>query len=314
MKPVNVMSFDIGIKNMAYCTIRVGNGSEGVNIIDWRVIDISKKDNAENEKVVEVCNCKNKTTSCKNKAKFVKNDIFYCDKHAKISTEFIVPETRLTSTKLNKSKVIELEKLIEEFSIPGLSEDQCKKRNKKETLEKIGFFFDAKLFQKIEEVITVKAQDINLIELGRNMARILDKSASIYDVTHVIIENQISTLANRMKTIQGMLAQYFIMRFGDKIHIEFVSSSNKLKSFPKNDDTGAVNTYKKHKLDAVHYTKEILSKNSLINLHNEEKTWIESLASKKKDDLCDSFLQGIWYLKKLSCIVIDEDYQVRSNN
>lgn len=56
------------------------------------------------------------------------------DKHANISTEFIVPEKRLTSTKLKKSTVIELEKLIEEFSIPGLSDDQCEKRVKKETL------------------------------------------------------------------------------------------------------------------------------------------------------------------------------------
>ena len=108
---------------------------------------------------------------------------------------------------------------MEEYSIPGLSDDQCKKRNKKETLEKIGLFLDAKLFHKIEEVITVKAQDLNLIELGRNMARILDKSVSINDVTHVIIENKISTLANRMKSIQGMLAQYFITRFGDEVHV-----------------------------------------------------------------------------------------------
>ena len=30
--------------------------------------------------------------------------------------------------------------------------------------------------------------------------------------THVIIENQISPIANRMKTIQGMITQYFIMK------------------------------------------------------------------------------------------------------
>ena len=309
-RPVNVVSFDIGIKNMAYCILSI---ERNINIIDWRVIDISKKDEIENEIVLEVCNCKNKTTICKKKAKYVRNDIFFCEKHARDSTKYIVPEKRLTSTNLRKSKISELEKLVEEFSIPDLSENQNKKRNKKEILEKVELFFDTKLLKKTDSVIAVKTQNINLIELARNMTKILDKSRGLNDVTHVIIENQISTLANRMKTIQGMLAQYFIMRFGDEIIIEFVSSSNKLKCFAKdNDETEVVNCYKKHKSDAVHYTKEILSKNSLMNLRspNEGDTWTDTLVSKKKDDLCDSFLQGIWYLKKLNCIILDEYYQV----
>ena len=302
---VNVMSFDIGIKNMAYCIISVDTE---IKIIDWRVIDISKKDEGEGEKLVEVCSCKNKTTLCKKKAKYVKNGIFYCDKHAKVSKEFLIPEKRLTSTKLAKNKLIELEKIIEEFSIPE-SSTQDKKQNKKEILERIELFFDTKLFKKIEDIIAVKTQHINLIELGRNMTKILDNSRGLNDVTHIIIENQISTLANRMKTIQGMLAQYFIMRFGDKIHIEFVSSANKLKCFPKDNN---VNNYKKHKTDAVYYTNEILSKNIQVNskVGKNEETWGDSLVSKKKDDLCDSFLQGIWYLKKLDRLILDENYKI----
>jgi hypothetical protein len=307
-KPVNVMSFDIGIKNMAYCIISV---DADIKIIDWRVIDISKNDE-KGEVAVEICSCKNKATVCKNKAKYVKNGVFYCDKHAKKSTEFLVPEQRLTTTKLKNNKLVDLEKIIEEFSIPESSSTEDKKKSKKEILERIDLFFDTKLFNKIEDVISVKTQHINLIELGRNMTKILDNSRGLNDVTHIIIENQISTLANRMKTIQGMLAQYFIMRFGDKIHIEFVSSANKLKCFPK-DATENVNNYKKHKIDAVYYTKEILSKNTLINSrvgHNEGEKWVDSLVSKKKDDLCDSFLQGIWYLKKLDCLILDESYQI----
>ena len=307
-EPVNVMSFDIGIKNMAYCIISVDSD---IKILDWRVIDISKNDEREGEMVVEICSCKNKTTLCKKKAKYTKNGVFYCDKHAKVSAEFIVPEKRLTSTKLKNNKLVELEKIVEEFSIPE-STTPDKKLTKKELLEKIELFFDTKLLKKIEDVIAVKTQHINLIELGRNMTKILDKSPGLNDVTHIIIENQISTLANRMKTIQGMLAQYFIMKFGDKIHIEFVSSANKLKCFPKDKDTENVNNYKKHKTDAVYYTKEILSKNVLINscCPNEGETWTDSLVSKKKDDLCDSFLQGVWYLKKKECLVLDESYMI----
>jgi hypothetical protein len=309
---------------MAYCIISVDTD---VKILDWCVIDISKKNDQEGEVVVKVCGCKNKTTVCRKKAKYVKNCVFYCEKHARDSTEFLVPEKRLTSTKLKKNKLLELEKIIEEFSIPEPASVRDKKLNKKDILERIELFFEKKLLQKVEDVISIKTQHINLIELGRNMAKILDKSRGLNDVTHIVIENQISTLANRMKTIQGMLAQYFIMRFGDKIHIEFVSSANKLKCFPKDKNAEIVNNYKKHKTDAVYYTKEILTKNLSINERvkqyteplnesttscssNEGETWTDSLVSKKKDDLCDSFLQGIWYLKKLDYLILDESYQI----
>ena len=56
------------------------------------------------------------------------------------------------------------------------------------------------------------------------------QNASFTDITHVVIENQLSPIANRMKTIQGMLAQYFIM-IDENIDIQFISSSNKLKQF-----------------------------------------------------------------------------------
>ena len=35
----------------------------------------------------------------------------------------------------------------------------------------------------------------------------------------------------------------------------------------------------------------------MLNANNNLNKWIDSLNTKKKDDLADSFLQGIWYLK-----------------
>lgn len=308
VNPVNVMSFDIGIKNMAYCVLSVDTD---VQILDWRVIDISKKDTDEDEVIIKTCSCKTKTTLCKKKAKFASNGVYYCEKHAKLSTELILPEKRLTSTALKKTKISVLENIVSEFSIPNVCDNV--KTNKKEMLEKIENYFTTRLFEKIDEKKLVKTQHINLIELGRNMTRILDNVPDLNNLTHVILENQISTLANRMKTIQGMLAQYFIMRFGDSIVIEFVSSSNKLKSFPKKVGESATdNNYKKHKSDAVFYTKEILLINESLNtpLNKSITSWMDILISKKKDDLCDSFLQGIWYLNKLKSIIFDERYLI----
>ena len=106
-------------------------------------------------------------------------------------------------------------------------------------------------------------------------------------VTHVIIENQISPIANRMKTVQGMLAQYFIMKNTD-IKIDFVSSANKLRIFtvktPEKKEETDKQKYKQHKNDGIFYTNQILEKNEWLA------EWRKSMIeSKKKDDLADCF-------------------------
>jgi len=91
----------------------------------------------------------------------------------------------------------------------------------------------------------------------------------------------------------------------DSINIEFISSSNKLRNIvlektDKNIDKSTIETssqkYKQHKLDAVNYTRQLLEEN------NEFKKWLPMLDTKKKDDLADCFLQGMWYLNKGSSI------------
>jgi hypothetical protein len=303
-KPLTVLSFDIGIKNMAYCVLSVNEKTITMN--DWCVIDISKNDESTIVNV-NVCGCRNKSKVCKIKAKYEKNGSLYCDKHAKTTTEYLVPEKRFAISQLKKTKISDLDAMIKEFSI---ERETNIKLNKSEILEMMMTFFNFKCFNKVTNNAVTKTQNIDLITLGRNMTKILDKTPNLESVTHVILENQISTLATRMKTIQGMLAQYFIMRFGDSIHIEFVSSSNKLKGFPKRDDIILSTNYKNNKSDAIFYTKEILLRNLDLNLSCpfDGMKWADLLNLKKKDDLCDCFLQGIWYLQKIKSIVFDANY------
>jgi hypothetical protein len=77
-------------------------------------------------------------------------------------------------------------------------------------------------------------------------------------------------------------------------HIEFVSSINKLKEY-KTEDKNNTNSsdYKSRKKQGITKCLEILTTDhrfnnqlSYFNVH------------KKKDDLSDSFLQGLWFINK----------------
>ena len=58
-------------------------------------------------------------------------------------------------------------------------------------------------------------------------------------------------------------------------------------------------------MDGVSYCSRILTKNEFLN------QWITSLDTKKKDDLADCFLQGLWYLKQKNIIIYAEDLKIK---
>jgi hypothetical protein len=166
-------------------------------------------------------------------------------------------------------------------------------------IETLNNFYKERCFNVLVLKKAKHADEIDLICIGKTMKNLLNDVSGIDQTTHVVIENQISPIANRMKTIQGMLAQYFIMKNSDT-HIEFVSSIHKLNQFKDisgvvlstKGDNGDKSSYRDHKRDGVDYTHQLLNANSEFQ---EQKPLF--LESKKKDDLADSFLQGLWYAK-----------------
>jgi hypothetical protein len=48
----------------------------------------------------------------------------------------------------------------------------------------------------------------------------------------------------------------------------------------------------------------------MIDANESFKNWKDTLNTKKKDDLADSFLQGIWYLKHKKIILYAEDLKI----
>ena len=321
---MNLISFDIGIKNMAYCIFCI-DASNNLSISDWNVLNLMDIEQPDPK-----CSCKNipkskkaAATNCTSNAKYHKNGQYYCEKHAK-SSSFLL----MKPINLKKMKVDELIKLGNSHLLFMDVENITKTLKKGEIIDKIDEFLKKQSLEPILKKKSKTANDTDLIKIGKNMKNSLNQVLESSNISNVIIENQISPIANRMKTIQGMLAQYFIIK-DENIVIDFVSSSNKLKQFDikkiKTNENILENTmklaekpvensvekniknpdYKKHKMDGVSYCSRILTKNEFLN------QWITSLDTKKKDDLADCFLQGLWYLKQKNIIIYAEDLKIK---
>lgn len=287
---MRLVSFDVGIRNMAYCVLDVSG--ELQTIIDWNVINLMNK---ETEKktctIFSSTKSKNKKipeTICGKLALYEKGEQCYCKKHAE-NSGFFISKKECSPQYLNKKKLFDLTQIANQYFITIESSDK-----RQDILDKINRFF---IDRCLKPIINKKerAGELDLISIGRNLRTEIDKIGSFSSATHVIIENQISPIATRMKTIQGMLAQYFIMRMNDKIQIEFLSSSGKLKGF-QTQNSEENTDYKKNKKDAIFYCQQFLEKDCF-------KEWTHILDTKKKDDLADCFLQALFYLKtKNTCL------------
>ena len=336
---MKLISFDVGIKNLAYCVF--SKQSQSWSIPEWICANLIAQEPTVNKPCCQPIKGKRKSDAdhpCNKNSKWIAPDDpdkTYCEMHAKIQEDWIIPKRQHTTSHINKLKLPELEK---EYAclFPSPSESSSKKKKRSELIERITKYYELKCFRNVNEnVEKVKtAGEIDLVTIGRAIRRQLDEDPAIEGITHVIIENQISTIAARMKTIQGMIAQYFIMRFGDQVHIEFVSSHNKLKGFstketthgtllvsdhpgsrlkgeaePKTEKTEKTEktSYKANKTDGIAVCRRFFDANP------EMRGWLPIFEkSKKRDDLADCFLQGIWYLKSNKIISYADDLKINS--
>ena len=157
------------------------------------------------------------------------------------------------------------------------------------------------------------AHDLDLITYGRNLMKHLDvilysSSTDNTSIDMMIIENQISTLASRMKTLQGMITQYFIMK--NIPQIEFISASCKLKLFTDSThhaDADAdklvvdASTYSDRKKSGIAVCRSLGEISRKRN--SDYAKWMTVFENhKKKDDLADCFLQGLWRVHLLCAV------------
>jgi hypothetical protein len=198
--------------------------------------------------------------------------------------------------------------------------------------------------------LTSSASTVSLVFVGYNLMKMFDAlfygnlqphdgclpaGYKIDTIDTVVIENQISPIANRMKTVQGMITQYFLMRGVDKRRIIYFSAVQKLKVAPyhfvfyNNQEAGNgaltdadavddIQTYDDRKKAGVACVRKILANVnavsgdaysptpklfSIVQSHaagsNVDVDWLHVFEShSKKDDMADAFLQGLSYIVK----------------
>ena len=226
---MKILSFDVGIKNLAYCLIDSDDGS----IDDWGILNIS---------VDPVCDHQMKHRPCdKTAKKMIKNTEFkLCPAHCK----------------------------IKEYK-------DLKMRN----------------VPKLENP---------MLSLGKRIVKKLDDKENFSQVDIVCIENQPALKNPTMKSVQMILYSYFLIEGITTLKtmkdILMINARNKLKVYsgPK-IECDIKDKYKRNKFLAIKYCEYMIHENPHINecyhqLYDE---------SKKKDDLSDSYLQGIYYIQKL---------------
>ena len=303
---MKIISFDVGIKNLAYCIC-----DENMTIIKWDIIDLLNVDN-----------------KCS-----------FCDKNADLLFY------KYKMCKDHKGKVNEVKEPLVEIT-DKKSTSECVSCGKAAKCKLGNSFlcnvhrksFETKNY-KVKET-NVSCDKISTAQFKYNLVSAIDKLPELLDIDVVLIENQPSFKNPKMKAIADTLQDYYLIRgVFDKKRFKFedihlIAPSMKLKLAPipemKLDEEKAevkvdVKKGKKKKVlaeteevdevkvDEVVKTeapvkmsykqgKEFAIKKCASLLDEAHKTYL--LTHKKKDDLCDCYLQAYHYLTKIKKIVI----------
>ena len=301
-KKYRICSWDVGIKNLAYCILEFD--IDNYKIIKWDIINLVKNNS-------HMCSGKFKNgKDCNKKASFYafngNNNIYFCGTHKKKYKPFE------DNWEKNKFNLIKKEESINnkcEYLLPK-KKIICNKNSKYKSEDHYYCSAHCRLLinrikkeRSINKIKRKKCTSEDMIFLAKTMYNELDKIKELLDVKDVLIENQPGLKHPTMKTISSLLYAYFVMRGiidkdgkNDQLNnVKFVCPSNKLKV--NEDQTMEVLTGTKGK-EKYNMTKELGIKYTKIML-KDNKQWLDYLNSyKKKDDLCDAFLQGYYQYNK----------------
>lgn len=294
---MRILSWDIGIINLAYCLME--KNGKNYEIIDWDIINLSPK------KTYKCCMCKKNAN--KKVLDFNNNKIiYYCGVHHKKHTSNLP-----SFNELFNFKTINDQKQKEHYEKNICNKNNCKVQSTyfgKINNEELCFcknhankYYD--LINKQCNITSLKKektiQDIDMLK--QKLVVELENRPQLFTAEGVIIENQPGLKNPKMKTIASAVYMYYLIRgiFDRKYNsqicqVKYISPSNKIKLSKEKDIILHADKKEKYKLTkslSVKYVKEILQTQNSLN------KWIEHFSKYiKKDDLADTFLQGAYYL------------------
>lgn len=240
---VKIISFDVGIKNLAYCSLE--SNESGVIIHDWGIINII-------EDINPLCSHTIRKKKCTREAHYMikpLNDktsnqpIYFCNKKTCIK--------HMEHT-YNKKQI---------------------KKSKRKTCKNI------------------KLQELGILLLSKLQAQ----QSTLINADIVIIENQPVLKNPKMKSIQMMVYTFFLEHglMNSNSHISDIilfSARNKLKTYDGPEIKCTLkNKYNKRKYLSIEYTKYFIKDNIKWSTF--------FISNSKKDDLADSYMQGLYYIK-----------------
>lgn len=285
---MKVVSWDVGIKNLAYCIIEKGNP---YTIHEWDVINLT------NTPDIKCCygQCIKGNNDIKTFCGFMGINKYFCKDHKNYHS---VWKNNYDDLKNNINEITEgncvkcgkrAKWSFSNMSLCTVHKNSCLKKWDKE-IEQVKF-------------TSAKIDDMTVDDLKLRLLRTLDSRPSLLQATHVCIENQPSLKNPRMKAVSDTLYAWFLIRgILDKEtnnasieKVSFISPSNKLKieGFSQeiqNEIIESDNKYKTTKALAVQHTRIILK---------DCPEYLARLESfKKKDDAADAFLHAVYFLSK----------------
>ena len=257
---MRVLSIDVGIRNLGVCVVEGPSGT----IIDWKVIDLCGEQ--------PVCSFQGRRRACEKPARFSHKGSLFCRAHASANGRVLRKDVP-SAVELTSRTPQELGELARRHGVP----------HEARTHARLAKDIRAHMIGECPSPLaTPDASSIELTQLARVLQTKLDDDVDLGAVDEIIIENQISPIAGRMKCMQAMLAQYFAMKTTSPVR--FVSASIKLR-----DVAGQKATYAQRKKLGIQAAAKYLE-----NTGSSHAQMFES--HQKQDDLADSLLQALGYM------------------
>lgn len=305
---MRVLSWDIGIYNLSFCDIefleneennqssqkktkskqkkKLNNNQEITsNQIDFNSKEIPDNNTTLSVKIHDwgiVPLIKKYCDKCGVNAVFRKGDDYFCNKHWKEIEDVNLKEKFI---RIGKEKCC------------GKTKQNKPCSRKPNWLLMEDYFCSTHLSSENEGLATPisnQSKDLNYLS-----NRIFEMCSHFTEINYdaILFENQPSLKNPTMKSVQIILYSFFHLSYFNKkqpIDLQFISASNKLKVYQGDAfEIKTNNKYTENKKLGILHTSYFLEK-----IIDENKDWKTYLAKhSKKDDLCDSFLQALYFLK-----------------